>query len=273
MPQGKPLHRRRKTSELVLAAYAIAAITALYLLVVLRLGIPAASGFFGHTLGVLGFLLMLATETLYSVRKRALGRRWGRMSEWLRFHIFTGLVGPYMVFLHAAWSFKGLAGLTFLLTGIVVLSGFVGRYIYTAVPRTADGVVLEAHQIRRQLAAADAQLQHYLRSRGSAAPSWEPSIQRAASTAVLGRVLLDAGFSVRNWLHQRRMDAYTREKSAEIQALVTRRRQLQRQIASLATARRMLAVWHSVHIPLGMTLFVTAFIHAFAAVYYATLLR
>jgi hypothetical protein len=52
-----------------------------------------------------------------------------------------------------------------------------------------------------------------------------------------------------------------------------RRRQLERQIASLSTARRLLSLWHSVHIPLGMALFVAAFVHAAGALYYATLLR
>jgi len=36
---------------------------------------------------------------------------------------------------------------------------------------------------------------------------------------------------------------------------------------------RLLALWHSVHIPLGLTLFTAAFIHIGAAIYYATLLR
>jgi hypothetical protein len=35
----------------------------------------------------------------------------------------------------------------------------------------------------------------------------------------------------------------------------------------------MLAVWHSVHIPLGIALFAAAFVHAGAALYYATLIR
>jgi hypothetical protein len=48
---------------------------------------------------------------------------------------------------------------------------------------------------------------------------------------------------------------------------------LRRSLNSLATARRLLAVWHTVHIPLGMALFVAAFVHIGAALYYATLLR
>ena len=35
--------------------------------------------------------------------------------------------------------FRGLAGVAMLLTVVVVASGVVGRYIYTAIPRAVDG--------------------------------------------------------------------------------------------------------------------------------------
>ena len=96
---------------------------------------------------------MLMTETLYSIRKLRTDARWGSMARWLRFHMVTGLVGPYMVLLHTAMRFQGLAGLAMLLTVVVVVSGLVGRYIYTAVPRAstrrADGDDLAG--ARRQL--------------------------------------------------------------------------------------------------------------------------
>jgi hypothetical protein len=120
-------------------------------MVVMLGGIPAAREFFGHSIGILGFVMMLMTETLYSLRKRSRRALWGRMSAWLDFHIFTGLVGPYLVLLHSSWKFNGIAGITFFLTVIIVVSGFIGRYIYTAVPRSAEGVVLEADQIQDQL--------------------------------------------------------------------------------------------------------------------------
>jgi hypothetical protein len=217
--------------ELWLAALAVALITGLYAGVTALAGVPAASGFLGHSLGVLGFLLMLATETLYSLRKRAIRRPWGRMRDWLRFHIFTGIVGPYLVLLHSAWEFRGLAGVVMLLTVMVVLSGFTGRYIYTAVPRTADGIVLEAEAIRAEIAAITSELQ-------------------LSDPAATDRARL------------------VRRAEAE-----RRRRRLERQIASLSAARRALSLWHGIHIPLGMALFVAAFIHAAAALYYATLLR
>ncbi len=134
-----------RNKELWYALFAIFFITVVYGVVVyFSRQIPSASSFFGHALGILGFMLMLMTETLYSLRKRARTARWGPMASWLQFHIFTGLVGPYMVLLHTSWRFYGLAGVTALLTLIVVLSGFIGRYIYTQVPRTLDGSIVEA---------------------------------------------------------------------------------------------------------------------------------
>jgi hypothetical protein len=167
-------------------------ITGLYAAVVFfTRQIPAAGEFFGHTLGIFGFILMLMTEVLYSLRKRSRSARWGRMSSWLQFHIYTGLVGPFMVLLHTSWKFNGLAGATTLLTVIIVVSGFIGRYIYTRIPRTLDGLEIEG------------------------------SLSEAA----------------------------------------------------LRQARRLMALWHTVHIPIGMALFLSAFAHIGAALYYATFLR
>jgi cytochrome b561 len=102
-----------------------------------------------------------------------------------------GLVGPFMVLLHSSWKFNGLAGVSMLLTVIIVISGFIGRYIFTRIPRTMEGLEIE------------------------------------------GTLSQEA----------------------------------------LKQARRLMALWHTIHIPIGMALFVTAFFHILAALYYATLLK
>ncbi len=153
--------------------------------------IPAAGELFGHSIGILGFVLMLMTETLYSLRKRSRIAALGKMSTWLQFHIVTGLVGPFMVLLHTSWKFNGLAGATTLLTVIIVFSGFIGRYIYTRIPRTMDGLEIE------------------------------------------GTLSQEA----------------------------------------LKRARQLMSLWHTVHIPIGMALFISAFVHIGAALYYATFLK
>jgi hypothetical protein len=131
---------QRNNKELWLSLLAIVVITAVYAFVGSWFrSIPAAGSLFGHLIGIVGFLLMLFTETLYSYRKRTRKANWGPMAVWLQFHIFTGLVGPYMVLLHTSWKFNGLAGATTLLTVLIVVSGVVGRYIYTRIPRNLDG--------------------------------------------------------------------------------------------------------------------------------------
>ena len=222
---------QRSNREFWMALAAILIITAAYAgLAFYWRSIPPASEFLGHSFGVVGFLLMLMTETLYSLRKRSRSARWGRMSGWLNLHIITGLVGPYMVLLHSAWKFNGLAGVTTWMTAVVVASGFIGRYLYTAIPRTAEGLEVENSEIEREIAALESAI-----ATGAHAPDKAPARQ--------------------------------------LKALQRRHDQLSRQMASRATARRLLSLWRSIHIPIGVALFSAAFIHIFAALYYATLLH
>jgi hypothetical protein len=182
----------RNGRELWAAFIAAILITTVYAAVVIfTRQIPPAREIFGLSLGILGFILMLMTEILYSLRKRSHLARWGRMSDWLEFHVFTGLVGPYMVLLHTSWKFNGLAGVITLFTIVIVVSGFIGRYIYTRIPRTVDGV----------------------------------EILSGLSTEAVKQ------------------------------------------------ARRLMSLWHSIHIPLGIVLFVAAFVHIGGAIYFALLLR
>jgi len=173
----------RRPTELWLALGAIALASAVYVPFALD-GPPPASGLFGHSLGILGFLMMLFAQTGYTWRKNVRREGWGPMRHWLRAHVFTGLVGPYLVLLHTAFEFRGLAGVTALLVLVVVASGIVGRFVYTATPKVV------------------------------------PSQAEAARGA-----------------------------------------------------RRVLALWWLLHVPVAAAMFVLAFVHVAAALYYATLLR
>jgi cytochrome b subunit of formate dehydrogenase len=51
------------------------------------------------------------------------------------------------------------------------------------------------------------------------------------------------------------------------------RYQIWLQIHALATTRRLLALWHLLHVPLGVVLFTLALVHIVAALYYSTFLK
>ena len=153
---GNPKKLRLERLELLvsfLLAILLLVIYAAYAL----LTTPAGRHPVGHVMGVAGLLLMLMTETLYTFRKRVGWFRIGRLRLWLSFHI----VGPWLALLHTAFEFRGVAGLAMALTILVVISGFVGRYIYTAVPRTMAGTVVARDELTAQMAALQVELDHW----------------------------------------------------------------------------------------------------------------
>ena len=271
---------RRGNRELWLSLLAILLSTLLYLAVLAWAGeIPAASDLYGHLMGVLGFLLMLATETLYSLRKRSRSARWGRMSAWLELHIFTGLVGPYLVLLHSSWKFNGLAGVAMLLTGVIVVSGIIGRYIYTAVPRTLECFLVDASSLQAQLQGSHAELARWLSTQPPSIQSLASQLEQTLPVGTAGTHLLftrswsDLSYRLRWRRLERQIGAPGREPARQLAAQFQQLTALQRQLSMLATVRQVLGLWRTLHIPIGISLFVAAFVHAIAAFYYATLLR
>jgi hypothetical protein len=93
------------------------------------------SGPIGIKLGMLGVGMFLLIY-LYYFRKR-----WGwlasigRTKHWLDFHIVLGVTAPIIIAFHAAFKFRGIAGMAFWIMVAVALSGIVGRYLYAQIPR------------------------------------------------------------------------------------------------------------------------------------------
>ena len=275
-----PSTRTGSNQELWAAFIAIVVITFLYLFIVIRFnGVPGASGFFGHSIGILGFLLMLMTETLYSYRKRSRSARWGKMASWLQFHIFTGIVGPYMVLLHSSWKFNGIAGIVLLLTIVVALSGFIGRYIYTAVPRNLDGVIVESEMLEQAIRRIRLELQTWREKQPATEQRFIPPLPEPGtkSTSVLDLLfsqrVREWWFQIREWQFISRLDSGQKAQLAQVRKLIQQQKTLERQIASLAMARRAMALWHAVHVPIGLLLFFSAAVHVIGAIYFASLLR
>lgn len=261
---------RRLPYELIGSLVAIVAIVAAYL-VLAREGVPRASSLVGHILGLVGFLLMLATETLYSLRKRLPKFHLGRMSTWLHLHIFTGIVGPFLVVLHSGWKFHGLAGVLTLLVVMMVVSGFIGRYIYTAVPRTLDGAEIAVRELEDRIAAADRQLASIPGLDREMLAGTAPSL--GGWRLVLGRPWLRWRQRLRRRRLLENLKGENHARAAQLQELLAERFRWQLQIESLAASRRLLALWHVIHIPLGVVVFTLAFIHIGAALFFATLMK
>lgn len=231
---------------------------------------PTPGGPLGLSLGIVGFLMMLGAETLYTLRKRVRGFTRGRMSTWLQTHIFLGLVGAFLIVLHGSGKFHGLAGVASGVMLVMIVSGFVGRYLYTAAPRTLDGVEIDARELMTRFAQAERNLQA-LGIRLAARDVAELSIDADLPgwLAVLGRSYLLWRQRGRVRRYVRRLPLAGKSSGVELRRILVDRYELQLDIRSVAATRQWLAWWYVLHVPLGWVLFTLATIHIVAALYYS----
>jgi hypothetical protein len=152
--------RERRHSFLLRAGYLLAALVVLALLVYgfdYYCAAPAQralsskhaylkpSGIIGLRLGMLGVAMFLLVY-LYALRKHWMWlARIGNSRHWLNFHVLLGITAPIIITFHSSFKFHGIAGIAYWIMIAVALSGFVGRYIYSLIPRN-----LGAAEISRQ---------------------------------------------------------------------------------------------------------------------------
>ncbi len=74
----------------------------------------APTGLIGQGLGIVGTLMIALGVVSYGARKRVRAlARFGKLKDWLHFHIFLCLLGPFLVVLHTTFKFGGLVAIAF----------------------------------------------------------------------------------------------------------------------------------------------------------------
>lgn len=250
-------------------------VTVLYLTIAQN-GVPGSSSLTGQGLGIIGFLLMLGAEFLYSWRKQQKGSGRGKLRTWLQAHIVIGLIGPYLVLLHSAWRLNGLAGVVMLLTFLMVASGFLLSYIYPALPRNVEGAELSLPEIETQIKEAHAKLQFWTAEHPEAVAVLGQRLETLMETAPGGDAMSVLGRTFLRWGYQRQLRQDLQglqnagvEQAGELGLLLDRHYLLETQTHSLAAARKLLGQARTLHITTGVVLFALAFVHIGVALYYA----
>ncbi len=256
--------QRREPVELEIALIIIIILSGIYVAYDL-LGEPRGGHPFGHWLGIIGTLLMLMTETLYSIRKRTrLLNGAGPVRWWLSFHIVTGIVGPFLVLMHTGLQFRGLAGVTMALTVLMVVSGFIGRYLYTALQRNRSTVLAQQRVIAAEIDMLQQQQVHL---------KAEQPTQLRLLAAELSPRYPESRFG--RWRYRRRLRrefARVEREAADLTRAVTRLQRkhaaLDRRLLTNEQTRRWFRLWHTAHVPLGLALFTSIALHIAAAIYF-----
>jgi nitrate/TMAO reductase-like tetraheme cytochrome c subunit len=105
--------------------------------------------------GILAVLIILFLLT-YSVRKRVARGMPGRLDNWLLAHIYLGLLGLFMVALHAEFRFGwNLSTVGVIFFVLVIATGIVGRYFYAVLPSSISSdqsdILFHVGQVTKQI--------------------------------------------------------------------------------------------------------------------------
>ena len=117
---------------------------------------PSGDG--GHLLGFFGTLFLFATLPYLARKHLKILRNVGRPAHWLEAHIFCGVFGPILITYHTSFKFNGLVSVAYWSMVLVVVSGFVGRYLYVRIPKTIRGEELSRAELEARAADLEQQV-------------------------------------------------------------------------------------------------------------------
>lgn len=237
-------------------------------------------GSIGLKLGVLGTVLFFIIF-LYALRKVIpwLGR-WGTAKHWMDFHVIAGVTAPVIIAFHASFKFRGIAGFAFWIMLAVALSGIVGRYLYSQIPRSLNAAELslsELHLSEQELSEALLGQSVYSAeqlSRVMHVPSAEHIRRIGVLRAVGEMIAVDVGLPFRvAGLRRTSCGFRTRLLSVgglfssgnseieEIVHLVRQKASLSKRVVFLGQTQRLFHLWHVIHRPFSYAFAVLAVIH------------
>ena len=236
----------------------------------------------GYTLGIVGTTLM-ALLLLYPARKRVRAlHRMGPISWWFRVHMLFGVIGPILVLFHSNFRLGSFNSQSVLIVTLIVsISGFFGRYFYARIHHGLYGSKASLDELQRDFLD--------IRGKESVFAQFLPTIM--AELARVERPLLSptgklhAGMGavalagITTWWAYLRVrlklgpalnraaaasPIVARERSRlERNCLryVSRRLRQLRRFAQFVLFERLFSIWHVVHYPLFLVLIVAVIVH------------
>lgn len=226
----------------------------------------------GYGLGVAGMgamVLLLA----YSVRKRVRAlRHAGLLRNWFEAHLVLGLLAPVAILYHATFRVESTNAAVALSCMLVVAgSGIGGRFLYGRLHRGLAGELRSVGGLQRAARACLAPVRPVLDGR----PEVLALIARfeessAGLTSGLIRSLQAATLRLRARVLRRRIARILRRNGETAADVANADRAIADCLAELCRAgelrlfTQLFALWHAIHIPLTVILFLSAIVHIVA---------
>lgn len=212
----------------------------------------------GGALAVSGSALMLLPFAYLIIKRVKPLKRWVTkrisMRTLLAWHIYAGVLGPILVLLHTGHKFESPLGIALTaMTLIVVVSGFVGRYLMKPI---GNEVKEKTAQLRQLQASYDDTLQELRSSCADQVQAIRPFVGMVSR--------LFAGFVFRRSGDERDANNVSRRAIALTDAIAD----LEFAIRTHETFKKAFGRWLKLHIALSCVLYVLLALHVWAAIYF-----
>ncbi|MCK6549404.1 4Fe-4S dicluster domain-containing protein [Myxococcota bacterium] len=244
----------------------------------------AVSGM-GRWMGYVGSAMM-TLSALYTLRLHVPGlRKIGSSKTWFDFHVVFGLAGPVLVLLHTNLNVFQLLSRP-LVTGLwwcvpaVVLSGLVGRFLYTAIPKLEHHTEKEKKRLDEGIKAVADQwasmtqhanvLHQFLKAQEKTQDKRENEAEGKGLLGFLWFLLqsevgrISAELALRTKTMGKMRNAKLRNMTIK---LMSRRSVIERRMQFYGVAKRLLALWRHIHIAISILMFVLLAIHVAISIY------
>lgn len=249
-----------------------------------RLGYTAVSGM-GRWMGYLGAGMMVVSA-LYTLRLNVPGlRRVGNSRTWFDFHVVFGLAGPALTLLHTDFHIfnvleRPLVTSLWWCTLAIVLSGVVGRFFYTAIPRLEAGTEREKRRLDEGIQQVADQWASMTMSANVLAQFLKAQEKMKERDQVDPESMGAFGFIVfliKSEFERLQAEAQLRTKTMggmrnkklrnTTIKLMSRRSVIERRMQLYGIAKRLLAQWRGIHIGISIFMFVLLVAHVGISVY------
>ena len=213
--------------------------------------------------GWAGFGLMVLMN-LYSMRKRfEFMQNLGKLSSWLNFHIFCGILGPTLIFFHCGLKVRGLVGISFWSMIVSLTSGIIGRYFFVQLSSQKNDFLQKSELALQKLdlifsknnlsvdeTQKNKMLAFSLKHVGGFPNEEFVNPMLALFSAISGdlRLLFQDMPTPRNWPRS----------TKPILSLYAKN---QRKAQFLGPFEKMMGYWHAFHFPFAVFMYVAAIIH------------
>jgi hypothetical protein len=214
---------------------------------------------------------LMAIAAIYPMFRRFRVFRWmASNTMWFDFHMMAGWVGPMFIGLHSALKLDSWVASAFWSMVIVVVSGAIGRYLYTMIPAVSSGNELEEldherafSRLRQKnpvaLSELDAELALH-RQRADAAS------RNASLVFTLVWLFLEDARRLGRWFGRRRRLGrlgVTGKVRRDLLKRTGRRILIDRGRVTAPQAQRLLHAWKWVHVPFTIFLVALATAHIY----------